>query len=158
MGEGGAFREFVFGWGRSLGTRSGRGRRCIPRSGSFPARRAYGRSRKQRADTGRSCHFGWAAIVSCLPVLAASGRRGRSSIFAGMLCFAAMLAVTLLGNVPINDRILELAPETGFERFTNLRERWDTLHTARIILDVAGFGFFIAGALSRCGRSRMERT
>lgn len=59
-----------------------------------------------------------ATIVSCLPVLAAGGRRGRSSTFAGMLCFAAMLAVTLLGNVPINERILDLDPETDLRGHT----------------------------------------
>lgn len=100
-----------------------------------------------------------AVLVSCVPVLALS-RGGRSFhlTLAGMLCFAAMLAVTLIGNVPINNRILELAPEADFQEFASLRERWDALHTARIILDIAGLGFLILSALSRLGRSGMERT
>ncbi len=99
-----------------------------------------------------------AVLFSCLPVLALL-RGGRSfyPTLAGMLCFAAMLAATLIGNVPINDRILELNPETDFQEFASLRERWDTLHTVRIILDIAGLSFLILSALSRFGRGEMDR-
>jgi uncharacterized membrane protein len=87
-------------------------------------------------------------IVSCLPVLALSRR---TSAFlptaAGMACFVGMLASTLIGNVPINNRVLELSPETDQEEFVELRERWDRLHTLRVALNVAGLAFLCLGAL-----------
>jgi hypothetical protein len=72
-------------------------------------------------------------IVSCLPVL-------------------GMLASTLIGNVPINNRVLELSPETDQEEFVELREHWDRLHTFRVLLNVAGLALVCVGALSRVDR------
>src|SRR5215211_7067309 len=81
-------------------------------------------------------------IVSCLPVLALSrGTRAFAPTLAGTACFAGMLASTLIGNVPINNRVLELSPETDGEEFAELRERWDKLHTLRVALNVAGLAF-----------------
>jgi Domain of unknown function (DUF1772) len=88
-------------------------------------------------------------IVSCLPVLALS--RGTSALrpaLAGTACFVGMLVSTLIGNVPINNRVLEMSPETGGEEFVELRRRWDRLHTLRVALNVAGLGLLCAGALS----------
>jgi uncharacterized membrane protein len=94
-------------------------------------------------------------IVSCLPVLALTRNR-RSSTFlstlAGTACFVTMLLTTLFGNVPINNRVLELSPETDSEEFSHLRERWDRLHTLRVILNVAGLSFLCLGALREEGR------
>jgi uncharacterized membrane protein len=85
-------------------------------------------------------------IVSCLPVLALSRR---TSAFlpttAGTACFVGMLASTLLGNVPINNRMLELSPETDQEEFVELRAHWDRLHTLRVLLNVAGLALLCAG-------------
>jgi len=90
-----------------------------------------------------------AAVLSCLPNLALStGKPGFRPTLIGALCFAAMLASTRLGNVPINNRTLEIDPETGVEEFERLRERWDRLHTLRVTLTTAGLGFLIAGALA----------
>ena len=41
-----------------------------------------------------------------------------------------MLASTRLGNVPINDKTLELM-EDDIEEFERLRDRWGRLHTLR---------------------------
>jgi hypothetical protein len=92
-------------------------------------------------------------IASFLPALAFIPNR-RSPAFrftlAGMTCFAAMLMVTLTKNLPINKRIEELpAEEVSFEEFRELRERWDRLHAARNLLNVAGLVFSCLGALSR---------
>jgi uncharacterized membrane protein len=87
-------------------------------------------------------------ILSCLSVLAL-GRNSagfRHSLL-GTVCFATMLLTTLFGNVPINNRVLELSPETDGEEFVELRERWDRLHTVRALLNVAGLGFLTAGTL-----------
>ncbi len=87
-------------------------------------------------------------IVSCLPVVALSRRTNAFlPTAAGTACFVGMLASTLIGNVPINDRVLEMSPETDGEEFKELRERWDRLHTLRIVLNVAGLAFLCVGAL-----------
>ncbi len=87
--------------------------------------------------------------VSCLPVLAlVRGTRAFLPSLAGTLCFLGMLASTTLGNIPINNRVLELSPETDQEEFVALRERWDRLHTLRGVLNLAGLAFLCLGALS----------
>ena len=58
-----------------------------------------------------------------------------------------MLASTLIGNVPINDRVLELSPESDGEEFAELRERWDRLHTLRVVLNLSGLALLCLGAL-----------
>src|SRR5918997_6817613 len=54
-------------------------------------------------------------IVSCLPVLALS--RGTSAFrptLAGTACLVGMLASTLAGNMPNNNRVLEMSPKDGW--------------------------------------------
>ncbi len=94
-------------------------------------------------------------IASCLPVLALiRDRRSADFLFAvtGTACFVAMLISTLLGNVPINNRVLEMSPETDSEEFSRLRERWDRLHAFRVLLNVAGLAFLCLGALGERSR------
>ena len=62
-------------------------------------------------------------------------------------CFVLMLAITLVGNVPINDRVLELTPQTPVQDWRALRRRWDWLHSIRVALDVAALSALILGAL-----------
>lgn len=99
--------------------------------------------------------FMTATIVSAIPVLSAIRKRRSAELrltLDSMLCFAAMLAVTLTGNVPINRRILELpAREESYGEFLELRRRWDRLHAVRNLLNVAGFALSCLGALSRSG-------
>lgn len=92
-------------------------------------------------------------IASALFVLALD-RDPRSPAFrfnlAGLLCFAAMLFITLTRNLPINSRIEELpTEEASFEEFRELRELWDRLHAIRNVLNIAGLGFTCLGALSQ---------
>ncbi|MDQ3942682.1 MAG: DUF1772 domain-containing protein [Actinomycetota bacterium] len=95
-------------------------------------------------------------IASCMAVLALIRDR-RSPAFrstlAGTACFVAMLLSTLFGNVPINNRVLKLSPETDAEEFSRLRERWDRLHTLRVFLNVAGLGLLYLGAFSKVPKS-----
>jgi uncharacterized membrane protein len=88
-------------------------------------------------------------IVSCLPVATLARNRGSSRLtLAGMVCFVAMLISTLLGNVPINNQVLELTPdETPPESWRELRERWNRLHTLRTLLNVVGLSLLYLGAL-----------
>ncbi|MBD0281201.1 MAG: DUF1772 domain-containing protein [Thermoleophilaceae bacterium] len=62
--------------------------------------------------------------------------------------FAAMIAITLTGNLPLNRRLLELedTPE-GHAELADVRARWDRLHTARNVLNLSGFALAIAAAL-----------
>jgi len=91
-------------------------------------------------------------LVSFVPVLSlVSDRRSSSFLFglAGMVCFATMLTITLTGNVPVNRRTLELDPNTTpREEFLELRARWDRLHAARNVLNLAGFGLALLGVLA----------
>lgn len=92
-------------------------------------------------------------VVSCLVTLLFSrGTAGFRSTLLGTACFAGMLASTRLGNVPINDRVLEMDPEKDQQEFAELRKRWDRLHTLRVVLNVGGLGFLVAGALAEDGR------
>ena len=65
--------------------------------------------------------FMTSTIVSAIPVLSLIRDRKSAafrSTFAGMMCFAAMLLVTLTGKVPINRRLLDLSPqEESYEEF-----------------------------------------
>jgi uncharacterized membrane protein len=89
-------------------------------------------------------------VGTCGAVAALSRRTGAFlPTLAGTACFAGMLASTLVGNVPINDRVLEMSPRSDGEEFARLRERWDRLHTLRVALTVAGFAFLCLGALRR---------
>jgi len=86
-------------------------------------------------------------VISCLLALLFSrGTAGFRSALFGTVCFVGILASTRIGNVPINDRVLEMDPERDQEEFARLRERWDRLHTLRVALNVAGLGFLVAGA------------
>jgi uncharacterized membrane protein len=92
------------------------------------------------------------ALVSFVPALSlVSDRRSSSFLFglAGMVCYATMLAITLIANVPINRRTLELDPDTTpRDEFLELRARWDRLHAARNVLNLAGFGLALLGVLA----------
>lgn len=98
-------------------------------------------------------HWMFSTVASCVEALALSrGSRGFLPTLAGTACFAGMLLSTLLGNVPINKRTLEIDPDQDGEEFVKLRERWDGLHTLRVVLTVAGLGLLVAGALREDGR------
>jgi hypothetical protein len=68
-------------------------------------------------------------------------------------CYTAMLAITLIGNIPLNTELVALPDEpASHARLAELRDQWDRLHTARNLLNLAGFGLTVAGALT--ARSR----
>ena len=91
-------------------------------------------------------------LASFLPVLALEPERtSRRSLLTagGVACYAAMLAVTLTRNVPLNNRLLELTPQdTPSEEFLELRASWDRLHTARNLLNVTGLACTALAALA----------
>ncbi len=79
-------------------------------------------------------------IAACF--VAAGALRGRDASlarFAG-ISYSSMLAITLVGNMPINLRVFRWDEEHGDAgQWRRLRRRWDRLHTARVMLDSAGF-------------------
>lgn len=79
-------------------------------------------------------------VVACF--VAAGALEGESAglAAAGGGCFAAMVAITLIGNMPINLQVLRWDDERGDpDEWRRLRRRWDRLHTIRTLLDCAGF-------------------
>lgn len=89
-----------------------------------------------------------AALASCFAAAFFSrGSAGFRGALLGALCFAAMLASTRLGNVPINARTLELT-EDNIAEFELLRERWGRLHTLRVVLTATGFAALVSDALA----------
>ena len=93
-------------------------------------------------------------ILSFVPVLSMTqDRQSFRFTLAGMICYAAMLAVTFAGNMPANRRTLGLDPSTvPRDEFLALRRRWDRFHAVRNLLNAVGFVFAILGALSEAGR------
>ena len=89
-----------------------------------------------------------ATIVACFLAAGALDGTPATLSLAGGACFATMLAITLLGNMPINVQILRWREDDEPARWRRLRRRWDRLHTVRIVLDVAGFGLVAAGAVT----------
>lgn len=89
-----------------------------------------------------------ATIIACFAAVGAlAGRPGALALAAGG-CFAAMLGITLAGNMPINMRVFRWDEEHGDAGdWRRIRRRWDRLHTVRIILDLAGF-LLITAALA----------
>ncbi len=90
-------------------------------------------------------------LLSCAPVAGLSRRRGSTPFrltLGGMACYAAMLGVTLTGNVPINRRTLEVTPEIPADEWLELRRRWERLHLMRVLLDSAGWTCLCLAALS----------
>jgi len=121
-----------------------------------PALTRLGGVEHLRAEQALTRRFGaimpfWmgSAVASCAAALAVSrDSAGFRCLVAGTACFAAMLASTRLGNVPINNRVLELSPEEDLREFAELRRRWNRLHTLRAALTLGGLGFLVAGALA----------
>ena len=93
-----------------------------------------------------------ATIAACFA--AAQGLRGpdRTLALAAGASYAIMLAITLIGNMPINVRVFRWDETQGDpEQWRSLRRRWDRLHTARIALDTAGFALITAAAVQPRG-------
>jgi Domain of unknown function (DUF1772) len=67
-----------------------------------------------------------------------SGPRARPYLWAGTGAYAAMVAVTLLGNMPLNAATLRATTSMDDALWTETRRRWDRFHTARNILNGAG--------------------
>jgi hypothetical protein len=89
-----------------------------------------------------------ATVAVCFA--AAGAERGGSVALtlAAAICFSVMLAMTLVLNMPINLAVFRWDEERGEpERWRRLRRRWDRIHTARVLIDGAGFALVAAAAV-----------
>lgn len=80
-----------------------------------------------------------ATTAACF--VAASGLRRSSRALARAAggSYSTMLAITLIGNMPINLRVFRWDEVQGDpDEWRRIRGRWDRLHTARVVLDSAG--------------------
>lgn len=94
-------------------------------------------------------------ILSAVPVLSlARSRLVRSFTLMGMLSYGMMLCITLLGNMPMNNQTLAISASTAPSNWQQLRQRWDNLHTIRVILDLIGLGSFVVAVLSSSQEER----
>jgi hypothetical protein len=87
-------------------------------------------------------------VITCFAAAAAEHGGASSLTFAAAGCFTAMLAMTLVLNMPINLAVFRWDEEHGDpERWRQLRRRWDRIHTARVLLDSAGFALLAAAVV-----------
>jgi len=91
-----------------------------------------------------------AAILSIVPVLVISfHERPRTFYFtlAGFALFSIALLVTLIVEVPIDNRIKSWTVATLPQDWQQLRDRWETFHIVRTMASVAGLFLLLAGAI-----------
>jgi hypothetical protein len=90
-----------------------------------------------------------ATVVACFIAAGVLDGNSATLALAAGVCFASMLAITLVGNMPINLQIFRWDEESGDpEEWRRLRRRWDRLHSVRIVLDSAGFALITLAAVS----------
>ena len=101
-----------------------------------------------------------AAVLSTLlaGVLLRRVRPAAASLtLAGFLLFTAVALVTVLGNVPIDRQIAGWTPATLPADWTEVRDRWELLHTVRTFLSLAGLACVLAGDLLSAGVDHQAR-
>ena len=84
-------------------------------------------------------------------VAAAVDRRGGQGVRLASAAASASvltLAITLIGNVPLNERTLDYPAHGGAAGWATIRRRWERLHLARVALDVAAFTALTTAALA----------
>jgi hypothetical protein len=79
-------------------------------------------------------------VTACLAAAGMSTGPRRRLLGAAAASYAAMLAVTLTGNVPLNAATLGLPATATADQVRGLRQRWDRLHRRRVALDLIGLG------------------
>ncbi len=89
------------------------------------------------------------ALTIIITGVTAAASEGVARTLSGVAtgCFAGMLALTFAGNMPINLAILRWEEPGDPARWRQLRDRWDRIHTLRILLDTSGFALLVAACL-----------
>jgi uncharacterized membrane protein len=78
------------------------------------------------------------------------GKRSKGFYFCSIaLAFIIIaLLITLLVEVPIDNRIKTWTEETAPADWENIRDRWELFHTLRTFASLAGFAFFSAAVMN----------
>lgn len=116
--------------------------------GSHPALRGLPAPVEIAAERAITRHLGKIMPVYMSATLATAGaaaldrrgERGSRRVAIGASASAAMLAITLLGNLSLNKRTVEYPTDGDSQVWRAMRRRWEGLHTARVLLDLATFG------------------
>ena len=93
-----------------------------------------------------------ATLLSTVLVYQRQARAGHL-LLAGFACFVGATAITLLVNVPIDQVIAGWTLSTLPADWTQVRDRWETYHTARTFLSLGGIAATLAGSLLPAGRA-----
>lgn len=131
--------------GNELGTLIG----AHPALRSLPLHQEIEAERALTTRLGRIMPFYMTgALVAA--VSAAVDRRGAPGLrLAGASAGATALtlAITLVGNVPLNARTAAFPADGAAVDWAALRGRWERLHRARVLLDLIAFGCLTTAAL-----------
>ena len=73
-------------------------------------------------------------------------------ILAGFVCVAGATAITLIVNVPIDEMMAGWTVATLPPDWMQIRDRWETYHTARTFVTLGGLAATLAGSLLPAGR------
>ncbi|MBA2528722.1 MAG: DUF1772 domain-containing protein [Euzebyales bacterium] len=87
-------------------------------------------------------------IAVCAAAVDRAGRRGFASTLGAAAAITAMLAVTGLGNIPLNRATMSYPIEGDAAGWVAIRRRWERLHGVRVLLDLGAFGCLAAAAQS----------
>ncbi len=84
-------------------------------------------------------------VLALLPPEEPSGFR---FTLAGTAMLAVMMAVTLIGNMPLNVATVRTSVEIDPGAWRALRRRWNRLHGWRVALDLGGFAVLATGGVT----------
>lgn len=109
----------------------------------------------QHVAAEQALHRGYGVIMpvlmsaTVLVGVVAGGLRpqGRILFLAGAACFVAMLAVTFVVNIPVNNATVRASTDIDPRQWQALRRRWNRGHGARVLLDLAGYCLYVLAAL-----------
>lgn len=74
------------------------------------------------------------------------GRRGVAPTLGAGAAISAMLAVTGLGNIPLNKATMSYPVDGDAAGWAAIRRRWERLHLVRVQLDLGAFACLAAAA------------
>ena len=86
------------------------------------------------------------SVAACVVLVRAVPGAFALSLIA-LVCIVGDMAVTLAGNVPINKRVQSWNVAEPPPEWSELRDRWERLHTIRTMLIVSGFAVLVAAVV-----------
>jgi hypothetical protein len=86
------------------------------------------------------------SVATCVVLVRAVPGAFALSLLALVLIVGDM-AVTLIGNVPLNKQVQNWNVAAPPPEWAQLRDRWEKLHTIRTLLIVSGFALFVSAVV-----------